>query len=161
MSAPSTARPVSDEVARAALAAWARAGSTITLPVEGDSMWPLLQAGDQVVIAPGRAPLRMGQPLAYRSAGRVVIHRLLRQQDADVLIVGGDNRPHADPPVSCEAVIGPAVAVRTPAGAFSLESGRARWLGRGLALCRPLRAWWGLRRAARLFARLAARLLRP
>ena len=146
--------------AEAALAAWGQAGRRIRWPVEGSSMWPMLRTGDTVIVAHGIQPFRPGDILLYRAGERLVLHRLLRRQAGDLLVLAGDTLPYSDPAIPLAAVLGRAVAVEAGGLAYSLDSRAARLAGRILAASQPLRSRRGLRFAAAGLARIAAWMLR-
>lgn len=156
--------PAEDEteaVIDATLRAWASAGRQSRVPVEGASMWPLLQPGDVALIAHGRQPLHNGDILAYRAGGRVVVHRLLRRGPGGEMLTGGDNVPRVDAPVSGEMVLGHVVVVETGGRQVRLDTRRAWMLGRIAVALRWARghptAWRAARRLLRLGARWARR----
>lgn len=154
--------PITDAVVEATLEAWAEAGRQSRVPIEGTSMWPVLQPGDVAVVSHGRRGFRIGDVLAYRWGERaIIVHRLLRHLPGDALQVAGDNRPLADPPLSLDGVLGRVTAVETGSGRSSLERPVARVLGWALAVSFPLRNRRGLWRAVVWLRRLAAWILRP
>lgn len=67
----------------------------IVLRVEGTSMMPLLKSGDRVILkAADAAQLRRGELIAYRDAGNIIVHRLIRKKRIDgkwLLCQKGDN----------------------------------------------------------------------
>ncbi|OIO87652.1 MAG: hypothetical protein AUK03_17620 [Anaerolineae bacterium CG2_30_64_16] len=152
-----------------ALDVWAETGRHSRWPVQGASMWPLLQPGDVVEVAHGKqgacpeAPpefsegcsegIRVGDILVYRAGERVVVHRLLRRA-GDSWLLGSDHLPAADALIPSEAIIGRVIAVQAPTGRLDLTSRPARWLGRLIAACHPWRSRQGLRRVVRLLAHL-------
>jgi signal peptidase I len=149
-------------VVEATLAAWAEAGRQSRVPIEGTSMWPVLQPGDVVVVSHGRSGIHVGDVLAYRSKERaIIVHRLLRRLPGSALQVAGDNRPLADPPLSPDRVLGRVMSVETAAGRFSLERPVARALGWLLARAFPFRNRRVLWRVVVWLRRLAAWILRP
>lgn len=134
MTAPS---PLSSPALQAALRAWKQAGRGLWLPVEGESMAPLLQPGDQVRVdegcpAPeGETGLPPGVLLAVWAGGQVVVHRLWRRLPDGRLQTAGDRAGQLDPPVDAQAVIGPVTQVATPDGrTIDLLSAPARRLAR-------------------------------
>ena len=54
MTAPQAKLPVSEAVLEIALDVWAETGRHSRWPVQGASMWPLLQPGDVVEVAHGK-----------------------------------------------------------------------------------------------------------
>ncbi len=151
---------IAPPVLEAALDAWAEAGRCSRVPVQGNSMWPLLQPGDLALVVHGSQGLHRGDVVAYRCGEQVVIHRLLRRQGTGALLLGGDSRFEADPPVPVSALVGRVVAVDGPDHHFSLQSPSARALGWALALSFPLRRRRRLRRAVAWLPSLAAWVLR-
>jgi signal peptidase I len=160
LTGPPAGRPVPQALFDATLSLWSEAGRQSLWPVEGGSMWPLIREGDVAVIAHGETTLRRGEVLAFRRAGQVVIHRLERRLDGGRLITAGDAHSFADEPVPSGDMLGRVVAIQTPTGQFSLTSHTAQVAGWLTSVCRPLRAFPGLRRAAAGMAWAAARMIR-
>jgi hypothetical protein len=67
---------------------------TVRLPVQGNSMHPLLQDGQMVPITmvDNAAPLRCGDIYAFAWDNRLVIHRFVIMKK-DRAVFAGDNRP--------------------------------------------------------------------
>ncbi len=115
---------------------WSQASERHFFPIVGGSMFPLLQEGDQVLVAHGAANARRGDIILFRQAETTIAHRLLhirKSADAILFIAKGDNVPHADPPVSASAVIGRVVAIRRANRLMSLETPRQRIFGAVIA----------------------------
>jgi len=151
---------IPEAVVEIAVEAWAETGRHSRWPVQGLSMWPLLQPDDVVEVAHDRRGSEPGDLLVYRVGARAVVHRLLRRT-GDLWLLGSDHLPTADALVPVEAVIGRVIAIQTPGGRLDVTSHPARRLGRLIAACHPWRSHWGLRRLVKLLAHLQRRSLRP
>ena len=86
-------------------------GSVTYVIVRGDSMLPLYQAGDLVVLR-AATDYVVGDVVAYRvpagdvGAGQIVIHRLVAG-DGTTFVARGDNTPAPDPwPAEREQIVG-------------------------------------------------------
>jgi signal peptidase I len=106
------ARPVREQLTAVSLIEQGlRTCGAVTVPVTGDSMLPTLQPGDRVVLRrPDVTRLQAGDVVAFRMAGRLVIHRI-HGRDRAHFITAGDNLGLYDPPVAIEDVIGVATDV--------------------------------------------------
>ncbi len=149
-----------DDLVQAVVEAWGEAGRKGRVRVHGRSMEPLLRPGEVVVLAHGREGLGIGQIVAYRVGGQVIVHRLVRRHGGGELVLAGDSRPAADPPVRSEAVLGRVVALEAAEGAFSLQTPVARAAGWTVAVCFPLRRWRILQLLLARLAGLGARWVR-
>jgi hypothetical protein len=119
-----------------------------------------LQPGDVIEVAHDPQEFRRGDLVLYRAGERAVVHRVLHRSDRGLLL-GSDRLPTADATVLPEAMIGRVVAIQAGVRRLDLTTRPARWLGRLLAACRPLRSRRGLRRLVKLLAHLQRRSLRP
>ncbi|WP_426752160.1 S24 family peptidase [Myxococcus sp. Y35] len=100
------------------------------VPVQGDSMWPSLRAGDHAGIEPLEEMPRPGDVLLARFDHALVLHRL-RRWEAGAVALCGDNASQEDPPLPPSRVLGRVRRVRR--GGVVLETGwdcGPRWLGR-------------------------------
>jgi phage repressor protein C with HTH and peptisase S24 domain len=89
------------------------------IPIQGDSMWPSLRAGDVAGVEPlGEAP-RPGEVVLARFAHALVVHRVSRC-DERTCVLRGDNTPGEDPPLPRGQVLG-----------------RVRWVRRGREVLAP------------------------
>jgi hypothetical protein len=123
-------------------------------------MSPLLQAGDLVMLTSACHPLRKGDILAYWTGHGVVVHRLLRHLPGGMLLLAGDNRPIADPPLTHQVILGRVIAVQTSSGQYSLDGRRARWIADLLVGCYPIRKYRLIQRLIRMIVSLTAQTLR-
>jgi hypothetical protein len=121
-------------------------------------MWPLLQPGDVIEVAHDPQEFHSGDLVVYRAGERAVVHRVLCRSGRGLLL-GSDRLPTADATVLPEAVIGRVVAIHAGARRLDLTTRPARWLGRLLATCHPLRSRRGLRRLILLLAHLQRQTL--
>jgi len=84
--------------------------------VEGQSMEPLLQTGDIVIVYKvDEGDLRLGDIVVYKkSDGSLIIHRIIdiyETSSAIVIITKGDNNAFPDPPITADQVIGKVLSI--------------------------------------------------
>jgi signal peptidase I len=116
-------RPVlSDATIDAVLNIWADAELRNTIPVDGGSMRPFLQDGDQAQIKHGVRKLRTGNVVVFRQDNQLVAHRLLTQRSDGFYLTKGDNVQSADPLVAADRVVGRVVAVQRGNQVMRLDS---------------------------------------
>jgi hypothetical protein len=149
---------ISEAILDAALSAWAAAGRRSRWPVAGTSLWPLLQPGDVIEVVHDPQEIHNGDLVVYRAGERAVVHRVLRRSDRGLLL-GSDHLPAADALVLPAAVIGRVVTIHAGVRRLDLTTRPARFLGRLLAACHPLRSCRGLRRLIHFLAHLQRRIL--
>lgn len=83
----------------------------LRLQVISDSMWPLLRAGDAVIVQPIQAAtIRVGDVLVARRGAELITHRLIASEGEQWLL-RGDNATFADTPVSRAACLGRVIAI--------------------------------------------------
>lgn len=111
------------------------------VPVDGDSMWPSLKAGDLAGVAPLEGALLPGSVVLARLTESLVVHRVVKG-DAAPFILRGDNTAAPDAPLSRGRIVGMVTHVRRGSKLLSRErwdvgprlTGRMRlWLKRRLA----------------------------
>lgn len=94
---------------------WKDAGRDISFTISGISMEPFLKSGDRVVVRTVYSEqLKRGDIIAFRSEGRVIIHRLMGGRKTDKGLVycqKGDNLGGWTW-ISGEAIIGKVVSIR-------------------------------------------------
>lgn len=97
----------------------------LRLRVDGDSMMPLVQPGDVMLVEPVLgADLRRGDVVAIcRPSGDVVTHRVVALRD-DGYVTKGDNRRHADPVWSETDLLGRVTAIERGARYIDLNERR-------------------------------------
>lgn len=113
-------------------------GDEVIVAARGQSMWPTVCDGDEIVIAPLRRAPRPGEIVLIEQEGRALLHRVVRVRGESVQ-TRGDAAEIPDIMIAAGAVIGVAAARIRSAGRESLggsfDSGRARLRH----LIRPLR----------------------
>jgi signal peptidase I len=164
MPAPITdSRQMPSDVYGAAVALWREHAAAHCVRIHGNSMVPLLCAGDEVLVERPPRRWRAGDLVVFERDGQLVVHRLLRMviQAGSVeqaCVTQGDNARIADAPVVETQVAGRAVAVRRGTALTAFDTPGWRLLGSVLVLLAQL-PWQGP--ARRLHVRLrrwAARL---
>ena len=140
-----------------AMAQWcalAREGCAppVTIPLEGDSMRPLIRRGrDPVTIVPVGGALKKGDVALFTLGdGRYVVHRIWKLRGGFVRTLG-DNCACPEPWFPREQVLGRAVRVDRDGCRIRLDTPAARMLGRAWLALRPARN--GVRRLKSLGAR--------
>jgi signal peptidase I len=133
MDAPNTKRaPLPGHVLEAVLEVWGQAGEQHFIPITGNSMLPLIQDGDHVLVAHGCAGVRRGDVVVFRRGDRLIAHRVLCICDGDVgptFITKGDHAPQFDPPLSADEIVGRVLAVERGSRYMSLDTAAWRVLG--------------------------------
>jgi signal peptidase I len=132
MSRPTDAgyRQLAMEISHGELAA----NGLLRLRVNGDSMAPLLQPGDSVLVAAvAPALIERGDLILFRRTGEVVTHRVVAKSCTGWR-TKGDNRRHLDPAVGSQEILGRVVAIERGAGKIDLQKGRWRATNRVLGL---------------------------
>lgn len=86
------------------------------LSVNGDSMTPLLQQGDQVLVEFNPEHLRLGEIVLVQRKTELVTHRLLEisysSDGESAFLTKGDNRVNTDPVINKAHLIGKVIAVK-------------------------------------------------
>lgn len=137
------------DVLEAALDVWAQLGSQHAIPVSGQSMWPTIRDGDRVWMAHGYGRVDRGDVIIYRTAGRLVVHRVVAihsSAERRQFITRGDNSTRTDAPVESGQIIGQVIAVERKGRTWQMPTGRRGWLGWGVA--------WAVARLHRFWGRL-------
>ncbi len=142
-------------VAAVARRLWQQRRTPAWLPMQGNSMLPILRPGDQLWVTLPQATYRLGQIVVIRRDGQLVVHRLIarcRVAGQPGWITQGDNCYIADEPVVTAALEGQVIALRRAARCYQLTS--LRWqLGGRLVAVSTARGWGqGRRRLLRLLA---------
>ena len=110
------------------------------IPLEGDSMRPLIRRGrDPVTIVPLSRALKRGDVVLFENPpGRYVVHRVRRLKDGRVQTLG-DNCWNPDPWMLEKQVLGQALQAERNGRKIPLDSPAARAFGRLWMACHPLR----------------------
>ena len=119
----------------------AREGSApaVTIPLEGDSMRPLIRRGrDPVTIVPLQRPLQKGDVVLFRLGERYIVHRVWQLQD-DMVRTYGDNCWNPEPWFPKQQVLGLVVRYVRDGRAHPLDTPAARAWGRCWMALAPIR----------------------
>ena len=128
------------------------------IPLEGDSMRPLIRRGrDPVTIVPLSRALKRGDVVLFENPpGRYVVHRVRRLKDGRVQTLG-DNCWNPDPWMPEKQVLGQALQAERNGRRIPLDNRAARAFGRLWMACHPLRMCY--RRLRSLAARCYRRII--
>ncbi len=116
----------------AAREAWRAGGATgpLRLKVITASMWPLLRAGDEVMVQPiDPRALRPGEVLVVQRGGEWITHRLVTVDERG-WHTHGDNTRYRDEPVSAAEIVGRVIAIERGTQTIDLQQPRWRAIGR-------------------------------
>lgn len=132
--------------------ALARGGTALPMriPLEGDSMRPLIRRGrDRVTIVPLERPLKLGDVALFHAPdGRYVVHRAYRLAPGRVRTLG-DHCANPDPWMPESRVLGLAVQVERGGLRIALDNGASRAAGRiWMALLPARRSYFRVRSLA-------------
>lgn len=110
------------------------------IPLEGDSMRPLIRRGcDPVTIAPLSRALKRGDVVLFENPpGRYVVHRVRRLKDGRVQTLG-DNCWNPDPWMDEKQVLGQALQAERNGRRIPLDNRAARAFGRLWMMLLPVR----------------------
>lgn len=119
------------------------AAPPVTIPLDGNSMLPLIRRGvDPVTIIPLQRALKKGDVvLLTTGAGRYVVHRVFKIRGNRVQTLG-DNCVYPDPWIAREDVLGQAVCFSRKGRKRRLDTASARLWGRAWMALFPLRKRW-------------------
>ena len=128
-----------------AMAQWcalAREGCAppVTIPLEGDSMRPLIRRGrDLVTIVPVNGALKIGDVVLFTLGdGRYIVHRIWKLR-GNLVRTLGDNCFGPEPWFPREQVLGRVTSFERDGRRYSLTTPLSRAFGRGWMALRPLR----------------------
>jgi signal peptidase I len=125
----------------------------VRLQVHGRSMFPLLQAGESVLVEPVSAKhLQPGDLIAFHHQNEVIMHRLVAIQPEGFITLG-DHSGTLDPPVLSENILGRVTAIEKDGQQKSLSGGRWTVIHKSLA-------WLGWQGFTRLHTGWVARFPR-
>ncbi|MBM3130348.1 MAG: hypothetical protein FJ009_17185 [Chloroflexi bacterium] len=121
------------------LQTWSAQGKLTRVPVQGDSMTPLLQPGDTLVVQCGAPRVRFGDlVLRWAASNDAPEHRVLlahrvvklgRDDDGLWYVTKGDRCARFDPPARSSDLVGKVVAIETGKTAANLV--RRCWIKLG------------------------------
>jgi signal peptidase I len=111
---------------------------------EGFSMYPAIRDGELITVAPvSAAPIARGDVLLFRTAARLLAHRVVRVATGGrdgVLQLRGDAKASCDTPIDAGDVIGRVVAVHRDGRAIPLSGRAARLRYRARAAASHVKA---------------------
>jgi signal peptidase I len=129
--------PPPPHILAAAPGLWSEAGQGHWVPVQGPSMLPFLQPGDEMWVAPRPAKLRRGDVVVLMTPSGLLVHRLLRAEpwsQPQQLWTHGDNNRLPDPAASAEDLLGRVLTVRRRGRVLALDTPRWRACGWSIAI---------------------------
>ena len=131
------------------------AAPPVTIPLEGDSMRPLIRRGvDKVTIAPLTRALKVGDIVLFKAGPtRFVVHRVQALRDGMVRTLG-DNCLYSDGWLPLENIWGLVVRMKRDGRTYALDTALSRVWGRLWMITLPMR------RVYRHCRQLAARCYR-
>ena len=97
---------------RALCELWRNARQDVWVTLRGGSMVPEIRPGARVRLQCGEYAPVVGEIIAFRQEGRLVIHRLMEVDAQGRLICRGDANPRPDAPVTLDDVAGRVVEVQ-------------------------------------------------
>jgi len=152
--------PLSVEQLDAVVDLMGRTGGGAVLPMQGESMVPLLRAGQLIAVDLSPFEPEIGDLLLYRQMDYLVVHRCLgpatREDGHPTWRTRGDACLGLDPPLERERIRGRVVAIEARGRWWGLDGGGARaW---ALAVALPDLFWAGMGVIARRFDLLSAGL---
>ena len=130
------------EILDTAITLWRHSADRHSLPIEGNSMLPLIRDGDCVAIESGVDQVRRGQIIVFLQGDGLVAHRFLSKVPGKgkmMFLTKGDNISRLDPMVPEEEVVGRVVAIRRGSKIMSLDT--LAWQVAGLAIATVLLMW--------------------
>ena len=120
----------------------------LRLHVTSDSMWPLLRAGDAVIVQPiGPDAGRVGDVLVARRGAELITHRLIAIE-GERWVMRGDNAIWVDAPVGRAECVGRVEAIER--GAYQIDLAQPQWAQLNRRLGQIGRAHWRISRWLRL-----------
>jgi hypothetical protein len=130
--------PLSVEQLDAVVDLMGRTGGGAVLPMQGESMVPLLREGQLIAVDLSPVEPVIGDLLLYRQLDYLVVHRYLgpatREDGNPTLRTRGDACLGLDPPLDRTRVRGRVVAIETQGHWWYLDGGGARAWALGVAL---------------------------
>ena len=101
-------------------------GETYYIPLHGNSMFPLLRDGDQVLVTPFEDYAQAGDIVVFQRDHEWLAHRVLRVERGGLnhlrLYTKGDHISRIDAPLSAELLVGKVLAVRRAGRQMRLDN---------------------------------------
>jgi signal peptidase I len=141
-------RPLADYRRTAQAVIAAHPIEQLRLQVISDSMWPLLRAGDAVIVQPLEpAAIRVGDVLVVQCGAELITHRLIAVE-GERWMMCGDNALLADAPVGRAECVGRVEAIER--GAYQIDLAQPQWAQLNQRLGQIGRVHWRINRWLRL-----------
>ena len=109
-------------IIQSAINHWQADSRSQWVTISGNSMWPLLQTGDEVLVKYGNKNLQVGQIAQFQLSKINIVHRIISIR-TDAIQLRGDNRYAVDPLVARRDVIGVIVQRRRFGRITKLDNG--------------------------------------
>lgn len=100
---------------------WQDTEKETQLKLSGHSMTPVIKNGDWLIIKHNSNYIRIGSIIAYRSKGKIIVHRVIKIQNQS-FITKGDFNLHLDDAVDIKSVIGKVIAVKNRKRLYRLDT---------------------------------------
>jgi signal peptidase I len=116
---------------------WGEEGKLHSIPITGNSMFPLIQNGDRVLVSHVHSDIRPGDIIVFWQDGRLLIHRVIRvsgESTSPAFFTKGDNAQGFDFPSTVQEMIGKVVAIERGQRRISLDTTNWRFAGRLIAV---------------------------
>jgi signal peptidase I len=126
-----------ERIVNAALEIWSQTHKQQVIPISGQSMLPLIQNGDNVLVEHGTGSISRGDIIVFLQADKMVAHRVLRikrQGASFTLTAKGDNNPYFDPPVEVKQVVGRVLKIKRGDEWISIDTPGWQFLGGFIAV---------------------------
>lgn len=116
---------ITDAHLNAVLEVWSQIGARTTNNLIGHSMSPLIRNDDTVVIEYTKGHLSPGDIVVFKNNHKFCAHRLIKiytENKKSTYLFKGDNRPHFDPLIRDEQIIGKLVEASGSNGPLKFNS---------------------------------------
>jgi len=118
---------------RALVDVWGKSDKLLTIPIVGNSMYPLMKGGDQVFVECMYKHIRCGEILAFKLNDTIIVHRVLKVCKTTKglsLTTKGDNVPGFDPVIYQDNILGKVKFIKRGKRNLTLDSYTCRVMGR-------------------------------
>ena len=116
---------------------WQEGEHDLWVTLQGSSMMPTLPPGSRLRLRCGGREPALGDVVAFRSGGRLVIHRLTHLDAHGRLVCQGDANAASDPPITPQEVVGVVVETQSPRVSVRVR----RKIGSALRRLRDVTRW--------------------
>lgn len=129
--------PLKEALLEASLDLFQQAHQQVWLPFVGASMLPYIREGDMILVQPTIRPIRFGDVIVFKQAGRLIAHRVVfikKHGDTRIYRTKGDNLYSLDAPIPHSVVRGRIVCIQKEDSVINLEKPRIKLFSLLLAL---------------------------